>query len=131
MGETEKTRETLIKGLAATIFIVDGKKNRDRQKVRGDGWSPLSTSLLTSCINNAKFIMLPSSKVMQVMEAEVVNYRKITEKLRTKNRVIKDQKDKIFQKIKINLSTSEVLIAYNSYKNILPRFCAPVSIMFL
>ena len=34
MGETEKTRETLIKGLAATIFIVDGKKNRDRQKVR-------------------------------------------------------------------------------------------------
>ena len=44
------------------------------------------------------------------MEAEVVNYGKIREKFRTKNRVIKDQKDKILQKIKINLSTSEVWI---------------------
>ena len=42
------------------------------------------------------------------MEAEFVNYGKTTEKLRTKNRVIKDQKDKILQKIKMNLSTSEV-----------------------
>ena len=59
------------------------------------------------------------------MEAEVVNYGKITEKLRTKNRVIKDQKDKIFQKIKINLSTSEVV--YHIQKNSLPRFYAPSS----
>ena len=34
LGETEKTRETLIKGLATTVFLHDGKKNRDRKKVR-------------------------------------------------------------------------------------------------
>ena len=34
LGETEKTRETLIKGLATTVFLHDGKKNRDRKKVQ-------------------------------------------------------------------------------------------------
>ena len=33
LGETEKTREMLIKGMAGTIIIIDDKKTRDRKKV--------------------------------------------------------------------------------------------------
>ena len=48
------------------------------------------------------------TQVVAVFEAEIVNYGKTIEKLKTKNRVTKDQKDKFLQKIKMNLSTSEV-----------------------
>lgn len=34
LGETEKTRENFQKGLASTMHFVDGKKTRDRLKVR-------------------------------------------------------------------------------------------------
>ena len=51
------------------------------------------------------------TQVVAVFEAEIVNYGKTIEKLKTKNRVTKDQKDKFLQKIKMNLSTSEVKLS--------------------
>ena len=53
-----------------------------------------------------------------MFEAEIVNYGKTIEKLKTKNRVTKDQKDKFLQKIKMNLSTSEVKSSVTKGKRI-------------
>ena len=58
------------------------------------------------------------TQVVAVFEAEIVNYGKTIEKLKTKNRVTKDQKDKFLQKIKMNLSTSEVKSSVTKGKRI-------------